>query len=331
MSLPFGILTQLIEDPQVMEILVNNHETIYYEKHGELQRADLRFNSEKDYLITIQALAAFTGNLPSETNPIVDARLVDGSRVHIIMPPVVKTPSVTIRKFPHRMLMVEDLLKFGAFTPEIAVYLDQAIKNRMNILVSGGTGSGKTTLLNALVHLIGDEERIVTVADAGTLRINKPHLVMLEGNPPNYEGKGGVTNAQLITSAMKIRPDRIIMGEINTGEEASLFIQALQTGYDGGMASMHANTPQDALARLEILLTAHSPYLPLAILRTQLAEAFDVVVQIQRLNDGSRRVITIEEVMGVERDQTVFHPVFEYVGETRDGNFVQLNPSKKVK
>lgn len=331
MSLPFGILTQLIEDPQVMEILVNNHETIYYEKHGVLNHADLRFASEKDYLITIQALAAFTGNLPSETNPIVDARLIDGSRVHIIMPPVVKSPSVTIRKFPHQMLMIEDLLKLNALNDEIANYLTHAIANHKNILVSGGTGSGKTTLLNALVHLVPDEERIVAVADAGTLRINKPHLVLLEANPPNYESKGGVTSAQLITSAMKIRPDRIIMGEINTGEEASLFIQALQTGYDGGMTSMHANTPQDALARLEILMTAHTPYLPLAILRAQLAESVDVVVQIQRLSDGSRRVIMIEEVMGVERDQTVFHPVFEYVGNNRDGNFVRLNESAKLK
>jgi pilus assembly protein CpaF len=331
MSLPFGILTALIEDPDVMEIMVNNHETIYYEKKGKLQRAQDFFNTEKDYLITIQALAAFTGNLPSETNPIVDARLSDGSRVHIIMPPIVQNPSVTIRKFPHRMLMMEDLLKLNSFTPEIADYLDQAVKNHLNILVSGGTGSGKTTLLNALVHLIDDEERIVAISEPGILRINKPHLVMLEANPPNYEGKGAVTNAQLIASSMKIRPDRIIVGEINTGIEASLFVQALQTGHDGGITSMHANTPQDAFARLEILMTSHSPYLPLAILRSQLAEAFDVVVQIQRLRDGVRRVVTIEEVVGVERDQVVFHPLFEYVGDTRDGNFATLNPSAKIR
>ncbi|MDX2077028.1 MAG: ATPase, T2SS/T4P/T4SS family [bacterium] len=331
MSLPFGILTALIKDPDVMEIMVNNHETIYYEKNGKLHRAQDFFNTEKDYLITIQALAAFTGNLPSETNPIVDARLSDGSRVHIIMPPVAQSPAINIRKFPHRMLMIEDLLKLGALSPEIADYLDSAIKNRLNILVSGGTGSGKTTLLNALVHLVDDEERIIAIADSGTLRINKPHLVMLEGTPPNFEGKGGVNNAQLIASAMKMRPERIIVSELNTAAETNLFIQALQTGHDGGMTSLHANSPRDAFGRMEILLTAHTPYLPLSILRAQLAESLDVVVQIQRLNDGVRRVVAITEVMGVERDQVVFHPLFEYVGDTRDGNFVTLNTSAKIR
>lgn len=329
MSLPFGILTQLIEDPAVMEILVNNHETIYYEKHGQLHRADLSFSSEKDYLITIQALAAFTGNLPSATNPIVDARLSDGSRVHIIMPPVVQSPSVTIRKFPHQMLMMDDLLRLNALNVDIANYLDTIVKRNLNILISGGTGSGKTTLLNAVAHLIPDEERIVAIAEPGILRINKPHLVMLEANPPNYEGKGGVKNAQLLTSAMKIRPDRIIFGEINSGEEISLFVQALQTGHDGGITSMHAISPQDAFGRLEVLLTSHTPYLPLSILRAQLAESVHVVVQIQRLSDGVRRVVAIEEVLGVENDRVVFHPVFEYVGNNRDGQFVRLNDSAK--
>ena len=319
--LGLGPLEPLLQDPTVNDILVNTHEQIFVERKGVLELTGARFQSEAHLLRIIDKIVSNVGRRVDESQPYVDARLADGSRVNaIIRPCALDGPLVSIRKFAAVPLTFDRLVACGALTEDMALYLRGVVGSRLNVLISGGTGSGKTTMLNALSSFIGDRERIITIEDAAELQLQQTHIVRMETRPMNIEGRGEVSMRDLVRNALRMRPDRIVVGEVR-GAEVLDMLQAMNTGHDGSMTTIHANSPRDALARLEHMLLMTGIDFPARAMRGQIASAIHVVLQLNRLNDGSRRVTAIEELIGMEGDvittQTVF--AFEQSGVDDSG------------
>ncbi|MBS1856498.1 MAG: Flp pilus assembly complex ATPase component TadA [Acidobacteria bacterium] len=316
-----GPLEPLLRDATVSDILVNGHRQVYVERRGQLELTSVQFHDDGHLLRIIDRIVSQVGRRIDESNPMVDARLSDGSRVNAIIPPLaVDGPLLSIRRFGTDKLTPPDLVEKRALTPGMMTLLEAAVKARLNIIVSGGTGAGKTTLLNALSCFISPRERIVTIEDAAELQLKQPHLARLETRPPNVEGTGAVRQRQLLINSLRMRPDRIIVGEVR-GEEALDMLQAMNTGHDGSLTTVHANTPRDAVSRLEVMVTLANANMHLAAIRQQVASAVHILVQCSRLSDGSRRVTNITEVTGMEGEivtlQDIF--VFEKRGLSGDG------------
>ena len=319
--LGLGPIEPLLKDPSVTEVMVNGPDSIYIERKGRLQKTDVRFRNTEHLMHIIDRIVTAVGRRVDESSPMVDARLADGSRVNVIIPPLsLSGPCVTIRKFSKDVLTVDKLIEFGSFDQRMAEFLEDCVKGRLNIVVSGGTGSGKTTLLNVLSSYVPATERIVTLEDSAELQLKQDHVVTLETRPPNIEGEGEVTMRDLVRNALRMRPDRIIVGECRTGEALDM-LQAMNTGHDGSMTTAHANSARDALSRLETMVLMSGMELPLRAIRSQIASAVDIIVQIARLRDGSRKIINIAEVTGMEGDiitlQDLFY--FENHGVDQDG------------
>jgi len=308
--LGYGPIEPFLADDSISEIMVNNHHTIYVERKGQIEESDVQFASERHLLQVIDRIVAQTGRRIDESSPMVDARLPDGSRVNAIIPPLAITgPSLTIRKFSRDPLTIDDLVQFGTLSHQAAAFLEACVAGKLNILVSGGTGTGKTTMLNVLSSFIPEKERIVTIEDAAELRLSQKHVISLEARPPNIEGKGQIAIRDLVRNALRMRPDRIIVGECR-GAEAVDMLQAMNTGHDGSLTTIHANSPRDALARTETLVLTGGFDLPLKAIRDQIASAFDMIIHTQRLVDGRRRITHITEVARVEGDVITLSDVF---------------------
>ncbi|MEH3034262.1 MAG: CpaF family protein [Aeromicrobium erythreum] len=309
-ALGLGPLQRVLEDDSITEVMVNGHDTIYVERDGKIVLSGLRFSSEHHLRRAIERIVSKVGRRIDESSPMVDARLADGSRVNAVIPPLaVRGSTLTIRKFSSTPLTVENLVEFGSMSPQIADLLRAAVEARLNILVSGGTGTGKTTLLNVLSSFIPRDERIVTIEDAIELKLQQDHVVQLESRPRNIEGQGEVTIRDLVRNSLRMRPDRIVVGECRSGEALDM-LQAMNTGHDGSISTLHANSPRDCIARLETLVLMAGMDLPLRAIREQVASAVDLIVQIQRLRDGSRRVTHVTEVLGMEGDVVVLQDAF---------------------
>jgi len=319
-----GPLEPLLQDPTISDILVNGCHQVYVERKGMLELTNVRFHDEPHLLRIIDRIVSQVGRRVDESNPMVDARLSDGSRVNAIIPPLAVDGAIlSIRRFGTDRLMPDDLVAKGALTPGMMRLLEAAVKARLNIIVAGGTGAGKTTLLNALSWFISSRERILTIEDAAELQLKQPHVVRLETRPENLEGRGAVRQRQLLINSLRMRPDRIIVGEVR-GEEALDMLQAMNTGHDGSLTTVHANTPRDAISRLEVMVTLANANIHLAAIRQQIASAVHVLVQCTRLSDGTRRVTSITEVTGMEGEimtlQDIF--VFEKRGISPDGRVI---------
>jgi pilus assembly protein CpaF len=309
-ALGLGPLQRVLEDPSVTEIMVNGHDTIYVERNGKITLSPQTFASEQHLRRAIERIVGRVGRRIDESSPMVDARLPDGSRVNAVVPPLaVRGSSLTIRKFSATPLTVADLIEFGSMTPQIGELLRAAVQSRLNILVSGGTGTGKTTLLNVLSSFIPAGERIVTIEDAIELKLQQDHVVQLEARPANIEGTGEITIRDLVRNSLRMRPDRIVVGECRSGEALDM-LQAMNTGHDGSISTLHANAPRDCIARLETLVLMAGMDLPLRAIREQIASAVDLIVQIQRLRDGTRRITHVTEVLGMEGDVVVLQDAF---------------------
>lgn len=323
--LGFGPLQRLLDDASVTEIMVNRMDQIYVEQQGKLKLSESRFSSEEHLRRVIERIVSKVGRRIDESSPFVDARLADGSRVNAVIPPLaVNGSSLTIRKFSKVPLTVQNLIDFGTLTPEMAELLDACVKAKLNIIISGGTGTGKTTLLNVLSSFLPEGDRIVTIEDAVELQIQQQHVVRLESRPPNTEGKGAVSIRDLVRNSLRMRPDRIVIGEVRGGESLDM-LQAMNTGHDGSLSTVHANSPRDAVARLETLVLMAGMDLPLRAIREQLASAVNLVVQISRLRDGSRRITHVTEVQGMEGDVVTLQDafVFDYsAGVDHQGRFL---------
>ncbi len=316
-----GPLEPLLQDPTISDILVNGARQVYVERRGVLELTNVRFHDDSHLLRIIDKIVSQVGRRVDESNPMVDARLTDGSRVNAIIPPLaVDGPLLSIRRFGTDKLMPKDLVAKLALTPGMMQFLEAAVKTRLNIIVSGGTGAGKTTLLNALSAFISPKERIVTIEDAAELQLKQPHLARLETRPANLEGQGSVRQRQLLVNSLRMRPDRIIVGEVR-GEEALDMLQAMNTGHDGSLTTVHANSPRDAVSRLEVMVSLANANMHLSAIRQQIASAVHILVQAARLSDGSRRVINITEVTGMEVDMVTLQDifVFEKRGVAADG------------
>ncbi|MHB0871734.1 MAG: CpaF family protein, partial [Chloroflexota bacterium] len=324
-----GPIEPLLQDPAVTEVMVNGPKQIYFEQKGKLRKADVEFDDDSHVMRIIDRIVAPLGRHIDESSPMVDARLPDGSRVNAIIPPLsLVGPTLTIRKFSKRPLTVDDLIRFGSMTPELAEFLKACVKSRLNVVVSGGTGSGKTTLLNVLSGFIPDDERIVTIEDAAELQLRQDHVVRLESRPPNIEGKGAVRIRDLVTNALRMRPDRIVVGECR-GSEALDMLQAMNTGHDGSLTTGHANSPRDILSRLETMVLMAGMELPLRAIREQIASALDLIIQQARMRDGSRRITNVTEVQGMEGDVIVLQDVFvfEQLGEEAGKIIGRIRPT----
>ena len=316
-----GPLEPLLQDPSVNDILVNTYNTVYVERAGVLVKTPVVFKDNLHLMHIIEKIVSGVGRRVDESSPMVDARLADGSRVNVIIPPLaVDGPILSIRRFPSSPLSVDDLMQKGAFTSEMIEVLQKAVRARLNIVVSGGTGAGKTTLLNVLSTFISDRERIVTIEDSAELQLRQEHVVRLECRPANLEGKGAVHQRELVINALRMRPDRIVIGEVR-GPEALDMLQAMNTGHDGSVTTIHANTPRDALARIETMVLMANVSLPERALRAQIASAIHIIVQVARMSDGTRRVTHITELTGTTGDvvsmQDIF--LFEKHGIGKDG------------
>ncbi len=308
----FGPLEVLLKDPTISDILINGPQKIYVERRGKMEKSDVKFRDNDHLLQIIDRIVSKVGRRVDETSPMVDARLPDGSRVNAIIPPLaLDGPSVSIRRFGANPLKLEDLLNYKAFTPEMAMLMEACIKARLNIVISGGTGCGKTTLLNTLSSFIPHEERIVTIEDAAELQLQQDHVVRLETRPPNIEGKGAVNTRDLVRNALRMRPERIIIGECRGGETLDM-LQAMNTGHAGSMTTLHANTPRDAQARLETMIMMAGMELPIKAMRQQISSAVDLIIQANRLQGGPRKVTSITEVMNMEQDMIIMQDVFRY-------------------
>ncbi|MCC6707892.1 MAG: Flp pilus assembly complex ATPase component TadA [Gammaproteobacteria bacterium] len=307
-----GPLEDLLADETVTEIMVNKYDDIYIERAGRLTKSEVTFSSDDAVMSAIERIVSPLGRRIDESSPMVDARLKDGSRVNAIIPPLaLRGPCVTIRKFSKKKLTADDLIGFGAISQPMIDFLKIAVAQRRNIVISGGTGSGKTTLLNMLSSFIPPDERIVTVEDAAELKLDQPHLVSLEARPPNLEGKGAVTIRDLVKNCLRMRPDRIVVGECRGGEALDM-LQAMNTGHDGSLTTAHANTPRDLVSRLEVMVMMSGMDLPIQAIREQVASAVDLVVQQTRFPDGSRRVVNISEVTGVEGGTVQMQDIFVF-------------------
>ena len=310
--LGFGPIQPLLNDDSITEIMVNGPFRTYVERKGKLQLSDVTFVSDEHVSRVIERIIAPIGRRVDEAKPFEDARLPDGSRVNIIIPPLaLNGPTVTIRKFPKYRITVEDYIKFGTATPEMMEFLRACVEARLNMYISGGTGSGKTTLLNILSGFIPEDERIITIEDAAELKLVQDHVVRLESRAANIEGKGAVTIMDLVRNALRMRPERIVVGETRGGEALSM-LQAMNTGHDGSLSTGHANSPRDILARLETMCLMAGVELPARAIREQIASALDLIIQISRLKDGSRKITNITEVQGMEGDTIVLQDVFVF-------------------
>jgi pilus assembly protein CpaF len=308
----FGPLEVLLKDPTISDILINGPQKIYVERRGKMEKSDVKFRDNEHLMQIIDRIVSKVGRRVDETSPMVDARLPDGSRVNAIIPPLaLDGPSVSIRRFGTNPLKLEDLLNYKAFTPEVAMLMEACIKARLNIIISGGTGCGKTTLLNTLSSFISSEERVVTIEDAAELQLQQEHVVRLETRPPNIEGKGAISTRDLVRNALRMRPERIIIGECR-GAESLDMLQAMNTGHAGSMTTLHANTPRDAQARLETMIMMAGMELPIKAMRQQIASAVDLIIQANRLQGGPRKVTTVTEVMGMEQDMIIMQDIFRY-------------------
>lgn len=322
--LGFGPLEALLVRDDIADIMINDAKTTYIEVNGKIEKADIEFNDDHHLLTVCQRIVGAIGRRVDESSPICDARLADGSRVNVIIPPLaVDGPSMTIRKFTKEKLTLEKLVDFGSLTPASAEILKIIGHVRCNVLISGGTGSGKTTMLNCLTRYISHGERIVTCEDACELQLQQPHTVRLETRPPNLEGKGEVTMRDLVKNCLRMRPDRIIVGEVR-GPEAFDLLQAMNTGHDGSMGTVHANNPREAISRMENMIAMGGLNLPARAVREQIASAINLVIQVQRLRDGSRKLTHITEITGMEGDVVTMQDLchFEYQDETDDGKIV---------
>ncbi len=307
-----GPLEPLLQDPTVSDILVNSHKSVYVERNGMLELTSVQFRDEAHLMLIIDRIVAAVGRRVDESSPMVDARLADGSRVNAVIPPLaIDGPCLSIRRFGHERLKDEDLVKNQSLTKPMLDLLGVCVRARLNMLVSGGTGAGKTTLLNVLSSYISDKERIVTIEDAAELKLRQAHVVRLETRPANIEGKGAVRQRQLLINALRMRPDRIVIGEVR-GEEALDMLQAMNTGHDGSLTTIHANSPRDALARLETMVAMASLGLPERAVRRQICSALDVVLQVARMSDGTRKVISFAEVTGMEGDIISMQEIFTF-------------------
>ena len=308
--LGYGPIEPFLADPEVTEVMVNNHHTIYVERRGLIEETEVRFGSERHLLQVIDRIVAQTGRRIDESSPMVDARLPDGSRVNAIIPPLAITgPSLTIRKFSREPLSMDDLVSFGSLSHQAAAFLEACVEGKLNVLIAGGTGTGKTTLLNVLSSFIPERERIITIEDAAELKLVQRHVISLEARPSNIEGKGAITIRDLVRNALRMRPDRIVVGECR-GPEAVDMLQAMNTGHDGSLTTIHANSPRDALARTETLVLTAGFDLPLKAIRDQIASAFDLIIQVNRLVDGRRRITHITEVGRMEGDVITLQDLF---------------------
>lgn len=327
--LGLGPLEPLLNDESVSEVMVNGPRHVYIERKGKLELTEVAFQDDDHVMRIIDRIISPIGRRCDESSPMVDARLPDGSRVNAIIPPVsLVGPVITIRKFAKSPLTVEDLIRFGSITPEVVEFLRAAVKSRLNIIVSGGTGSGKTTLLNVLSSFIPDDERIITIEDAAELQLRQDHVVTLETRPPNIEGKGQITIRDMVMNALRMRPDRIVVGECR-GKEALDMLQAMNTGHDGSLTTAHSNSPRDTLARLETMILMAGMDLPLRAIREQIAAAVDLVIHQERMRDGSRRVTYITEVQGMESEIVVLQDIFLFEQKgIEDGRIVgRLRPT----
>lgn len=310
--LGLGPLELILKDPTVSDILINGPKNIYIERAGQMEKSEVEFRDGKHLLQIIDRIVSKVGRRIDETSPMVDARLEDGSRVNAIIPPLaLDGAAVSIRRFGSNPLRLEDLLNFKAFTPEMVMLLEGCIKARCNIIIAGGTGSGKTTLLNTLSSFISQEDRIVTIEDAAELQLQQDHIVRLETRPANIEGNGAITATDLVKNALRMRPERIIIGECRGGETLDM-LQAMNTGHDGSMTTIHANTPRDAVARLETLVMMSGFELPVKAIRQQVSGAVDILIQANRLQGGPRRITAITEIVGMEQDTIVMQDIYKY-------------------
>lgn len=322
--LGLGPLEPLLADSSISDILVNGSHCIYVERNGKLEKVNVSFLNDTHLLNTIDRIVSSVGRRIDESSPMVDARLKDGSRVNAIIPPLaVDGPLLSIRRFSIGRLSMDALMERGTLTPPIAALLEGIVRGRLNVLISGGTGSGKTTLLNVMSGFVPDDERIVTIEDSAELQLQQPHVARLETRPPNIENRGEVTQRDLVRNSLRMRPDRIIVGEVR-GAEALDMLQAMNTGHDGSMTTLHANAPRDALTRIENMVSMTGTTMPVKAIRSQVASAIDVVVQVERQEDGTRRLVSVQEINGMEGDVITMSEIFSFrrVGRNESGQVV---------
>jgi pilus assembly protein CpaF len=318
-----GPITPLLLDEEISDILVNTHRQVYVERLGKLEMTSVSFRDEAHLRHIIDRIISRVGRRIDESTPLVDARLPDGSRVNAIIPPAaLDGPILSIRRFRRRALSIDDLLGLGSLTPEVAQLITGAVRARLNMLITGGTGSGKTTLLNIMSRYIPAEERIVTIEDSAELMLQQPHVVRLETRPPNIEGKGQITQRDLVRNALRMRPDRIVVGEVR-GDEVLDMLQAMNTGHDGSMTTIHSNGPRDALHRMENLVLMAGHNLPDKAIREQIASAMELIVHVSRMSDGTRRILSVQELLGMEGSVVTMQEIFRFVptGVDTEGNF----------
>lgn len=314
----YGPITSLLDDPTVTEVMVNGPDSIYIERFGKLELTEKKFRDDRHVLHTIDKIISPLGRRVDESSPMVDARLPDGSRVNIIIPPLsIKGPTITIRKFAVDPYTLEDLITFGTLSMDMAKLLRASVRGRMNIIVSGGTGSGKTTFLNVVSGFIPETERIITIEDAAELQLQQMHVLTLESRPANVEGKGKVEIRDLVVNSLRMRPDRIVVGEVRSGEALDM-LQAMNTGHDGSLTTIHANTPRDTLARLETMVMMSGMELPSRAIREQISSAIHLIVQVGRFTDGTRKVTKITEIIGMEGDTITLQDIFVFRQEGFD-------------
>ena len=322
--LGLGPLEPLLKDETITDIMINTHATVYVERKGKIELSDAKFQDTRHLVRIINKIVSAVGRRVDESQPMVDARLADGSRINAIIPPLaVDGPLVSIRKFSKSPIKLEKLVEFGSMSPEMAQALHGIVRTRRNVLISGGTGSGKTTLLNAMSAFIDDFERIITIEDSAELQLQQSHVGRLETRPPNIEGTGEITQRDLVRNSLRMRPDRIIVGEVRAGEAFDM-LQAMNTGHDGSMTTVHANSARDALTRVEQMIGMAGLDIPARSIRQQIAAAVNVVIQVERMDDGRRRVVSISEVVGMEEDVITMNEIFRFrrKGKTPDGQIV---------
>jgi pilus assembly protein CpaF len=320
--LGLGPLEPLLADKSVSDILVNGPQQVYVERRGKLELTDIKFNNDAHLINIIDRIVSAVGRRVDESSPMVDARLKDGSRVNAIIPPLALDGAVlSIRRFAVELLSIDDLIRLGSLTSAVGQAMAAIVKARLNVVVSGGTGAGKTTLLNLLSGFIPASERIVTIEDSAELQLQQPHVVRLETRPPNIEGRGAVTQRDLVRNSLRMRPDRIVLGEVRGGEALDM-LQAMNTGHDGSLTTIHANTPRDALGRIENMVSMTGISFPVKALRSQIASAIDIVIQVERMEDGRRRVVSVQEINGMEGDVITSTELFAFErrGVDAEGN-----------